>query len=74
MRRQADTSCSFSSRPLDPHVRVAVATYERIRSIGGRPYHADAAKLLPLTYAVFILLVTLGVFALVRDIIDPIDL
>lgn len=59
--------------PLDGG-HVAVATYERIRSIGGRPYHADAAKLLPLTYVVFILLVTLGVFALVRDIIDPIDL
>ena len=59
--------------PLDGG-HVAVATYERIRSIGGRRYHADAAKLLPLTYVVFLFLVTLGLFALVRDIIDPIDL
>ena len=51
-----------------------MATYERIRSIGGRRYHADAAKLLPLTYVVFLFLVTLGLLALVRDIIDPIDL
>jgi hypothetical protein len=29
---------------------------------------------MPLTYAVFMVLVTLGIFALVRDIIDPIDL
>ena len=37
--------------PLDGG-HVAIATYERIRSIGGRRYHADVAKLLPLTYAV----------------------
>jgi membrane-associated protease RseP (regulator of RpoE activity) len=59
--------------PLDGG-HVMVATYERIRSIGGTRYQADAAKLLPLTYAVFVVLVTLGLFALVRDIIDPIDL
>jgi RIP metalloprotease RseP len=66
----------FNLVPLPPldGGHVAIATYERLRSFGGRRYQADAAKLLPLTYAVFIFLVTLGMFALVRDIIDPIDL
>ncbi|RMH77384.1 MAG: PDZ domain-containing protein [Actinomyces sp.] len=59
--------------PLDGG-HVAVATYERLRSRPGRPYHADAAKLLPLTYAVFAVLVFVGVLALVRDIVDPVDL
>ncbi len=59
--------------PLDGG-HVAVATYERLRSRHGRPYRADAAKLLPLTYAVFALLVFVGLVALIRDIVDPVDL
>ncbi|MFQ5556243.1 MAG: RIP metalloprotease [Acidimicrobiales bacterium] len=59
--------------PLDGG-HLAVATYERIRSAGGRRYHADATKLLPLTYAVFFVLVTIGLLALARDIVDPIEL
>lgn len=59
--------------PLDGG-HVVVAIYERIRSIGGRRYQVDYGKLLPLTYAVFGILMTIGMLALFRDIIDPIDL
>ena len=58
--------------PLDGG-HIVVATYERIRSIGGRTYRVDAARLLPVTYAVVALLLLVGGVALVRDIIDPIS-
>ena len=56
--------------PLDRH--AAMAVYERIRSLG-QAYHADFAKLLPLTYAVVMGLVVLGVTAMYLDIVDPIS-
>jgi membrane-associated protease RseP (regulator of RpoE activity) len=59
--------------PLDGG-HVAIATYERIRSRRGRPYHADIAKLMPLTYAVVLLLVLVGVTSLYLDIADPLQL
>ena len=59
--------------PLDGG-HVVVATYERIRSIGGRSHWVDAARLLPLTYAVVALLLLVGGVALVRDIFDPVSL
>jgi len=58
--------------PLDGG-HAAVAVYERIRSRGGRRYHADMAKLLPLTYAVVMGMVLLGVASLYLDIVNPID-
>jgi membrane-associated protease RseP (regulator of RpoE activity) len=58
--------------PLDGG-HAAVAVYERIRSRPGRTYHADFAKLLPLTYAVVMGLVVLGVTAMYLDIVDPIS-
>ena len=58
--------------PLDGG-HVAVATYERIRSFGGRRHQVDAASLLPLTYAVVVLLLLIGGVALVRDILDPVS-
>ena len=58
--------------PLDGG-HVVVATYERIRSIGGRTHQVDAARLLPLTYAVVALLLLVGGVALVRDILDPVS-
>lgn len=66
----------FNLIPLPPldGGHVAIGTYERIRSIGGRKHEVDYARVLPLTYAVFGFLVVVGVFALARDIIDPIDL
>ncbi|HEX8805113.1 MAG TPA: site-2 protease family protein, partial [Acidimicrobiales bacterium] len=59
--------------PLDGG-HAAVAIYERIRSRRGRRYHADVAKLLPLTYAVVMGLVVLGVTSLYLDVVSPIDL
>jgi membrane-associated protease RseP (regulator of RpoE activity) len=58
--------------PLDGG-HAAIAIYERIRSRPGRQYHADFAKLLPLTYAVVMGLVVLGVTAMYLDIVDPIS-
>jgi membrane-associated protease RseP (regulator of RpoE activity) len=59
--------------PLDGG-HAAVAIYERIRSRPGRRYQVDMAKLMPLTYAVVLGLLTLGVAALYLDIVNPIDL
>jgi RIP metalloprotease RseP len=63
----------FNLLPLLPFDggHVVIATYERLRSRRGRRYHADVTKLLPITYAVTILLVALGVLALYRDILQP---
>ena len=58
--------------PLDGG-HIAVATYERIRSRRGRRYHADFAKLLPLTYVVVMLMVGLMLFTGLRDIVDPLQ-
>jgi membrane-associated protease RseP (regulator of RpoE activity) len=58
--------------PLDGG-HAAVAVYERIRSRGGRRYHADMAKLLPLTYAVVMGMILLGVASLYLDIVNPIN-
>ena len=57
--------------PLDGG-HVAIAVYERIRSIGGRRYMADVSRLLPLTYAFVMLMLVLGVSSLYLDIVDPI--
>ncbi|MEK9580986.1 MAG: M50 family metallopeptidase, partial [Acidimicrobiaceae bacterium] len=66
----------FNLLPLPPldGGHVAIGTYERLRSVGGRKHEVDYARVLPLTYAVFAFLVVIGVFALARDIIDPIDI
>ena len=66
----------FNLLPLPPldGGHVAIGTYERLRSIGGRKHEVDYARVLPLTFAVFAFLVVIGVFALARDIIDPIDI
>jgi membrane-associated protease RseP (regulator of RpoE activity) len=67
----------FNLLPLLPFDggHVAVGTYERIREIGtGRRYQADITKLLPLTYAVVLFMVTLGSLALYVDLFDPINL
>jgi membrane-associated protease RseP (regulator of RpoE activity) len=58
--------------PLDGG-HAAVAIYERIRSRAGRRYHADVAKLLPLTYAVVMGLVVVGVTSMYLDIVNPIS-
>ena len=62
--------------PLPPFDggHVAVAIYERIRSFGGRNHRVDYAKLLPVAYGVVILLLGVGLIAVFRDIVDPINL
>jgi membrane-associated protease RseP (regulator of RpoE activity) len=57
--------------PLDGG-HAAIAIYERIRSIGGRRHMADVSRLLPLTYAVFMVLVLVGMSAIYLDIVDPV--
>jgi membrane-associated protease RseP (regulator of RpoE activity) len=66
----------FNMIPLLPFDggHVAIAVYERLRSRKGRPYHADVAKLLPLTSAVVVFLVVFGVAVIYLDIISPISL
>jgi membrane-associated protease RseP (regulator of RpoE activity) len=57
--------------PLDGG-HAAVAIYERIRSRKGRRHMADVSRLLPLTYAVFLFLVVIGMSSIYLDIVDPI--
>ena len=57
--------------PLDGG-HVAIATYERLRSRKGRPYHADVAKAMPIYYMVFLVIVFLGISSLYLDIVRPI--
>ncbi len=59
--------------PLDGG-HVSIAVYERIRSRRGRRYHADVAKLLPITYGVVLLLIFVGVASLYLDIANPVNL
>jgi membrane-associated protease RseP (regulator of RpoE activity) len=57
--------------PLDGG-HAAVATYERVRSRGGKRYMADISRLVPLTYATVMFLILLGVSAMYLDIVAPI--
>jgi membrane-associated protease RseP (regulator of RpoE activity) len=59
--------------PLDGG-HVAIATYERLRSRKGKPYHADVMKLMPLAYAVVMVLVVIGAATIFLDIVNPIHL
>ncbi len=53
---------------------VVIATYERLRSFGGRRYQADVGKMLPAAYLFVFVLITVGLVALSRDIVDPLNL
>lgn len=51
---------------------AAIATYEAIRGrISGRPYRADAAKLMPFAYAVIALFVFVGLSSIYLDAVRP---
>ncbi len=65
----------FNAVPLPPFDggHIAIATYERLRSRRGVRYEADGQKLLPLTVAVFVLMVGLGITSVWLDIVDPIN-
>lgn len=67
----------FNLVPLLPFDggHIALATYEKIRSvIAGKRYWADPEKLLPVTYAVFGILVVVQIIAVTRDIYELIVL
>jgi RIP metalloprotease RseP len=52
---------------------AAVATYEAVRGrISGRPYRVNMAKLMPVTYAVVLLMVFIGLTSMYLDIVDPV--
>ena len=59
--------------PLDGG-HVSIAVYEKVRSMfrGGEPYHVDVVKLLPLTYAVVMVLAFLGISTIWLDLADPV--
>jgi membrane-associated protease RseP (regulator of RpoE activity) len=57
--------------PLDGG-HIAIAVYERVRSRRGRRHMADVSRLLPLTYAVVLLLGLLMMSSLYLDIVDPV--
>ncbi len=57
--------------PLDGG-HAAIATYERLRSRKGKPYHADVAKMLPVAYAVVALLGFIMISTVYLDIVRPI--
>jgi predicted transcriptional regulator len=49
-----------------------VATYEAIREkISGRPYRADMAKLIPITYAVLVLMGFIFLSSSYLDLLHP---
>jgi membrane-associated protease RseP (regulator of RpoE activity) len=53
---------------------IAVAVYERVRSRRGRRHMADVSRLLPLTYAVVLVLGLIMVSSVYLDIVDPVGL
>jgi hypothetical protein len=53
---------------------VAIATYERLRSSRGRPYRADAAKMMPVLYAMLLLLAFVFITTTWLDIFRPVHL
>ena len=61
----------FPILPLDGGY-IAIATYERLRSRRGRPYHADVNRLLPVIYAFVAVLGVLFAATLYLDIVHPI--
>jgi membrane-associated protease RseP (regulator of RpoE activity) len=56
--------------PLDGG-HVAIATYEKLRSRPGRPYRVDVAKVMPVAYAVFVMIVFIGITSIYLDIVRP---
>jgi len=64
----------FNLIPLPPFDggHVAVATYEKLRSKRNRQYRIDAAKLIPVQYAVLAIFILIGVAAIYLDVVDPI--
>ena len=67
----------FNLTPILPFDggHVVIAVYEKIRSmIAGRRYYADVAKMLPVVYAVVLLLMLLFVTTIYLDIVNPVKI
>ena len=66
----------FNMIPLLPFDggHVAIATYERLRSRRGLRYTADVTKMIPVAYAVVVVLIFVGLGALYLDASDPVNL
>jgi membrane-associated protease RseP (regulator of RpoE activity) len=62
--------------PLPPFDggHAAVATYEAIRErLSGRPYRADMAKLIPVTYAVLVVMAFIFLSTSYLDLLHPVQ-
>jgi len=59
--------------PLDGG-HVVIATYERLRSWRGRRYIADVRKMVPVAYAVILILVFVFIGSVYLDFTDPVQL
>ncbi len=66
----------FNMVPLLPFDggHVAIATYERLRSRRGRRYTADVSKMIPVAYAVILIVLFVGLGAIYLDASDPLQL
>lgn len=66
----------FNMIPLLPFDggHVAIATYERLRSRRGRRYTADVSKMIPVAYAVILVVLFVGLGAIYLDASDPVQL
>jgi membrane-associated protease RseP (regulator of RpoE activity) len=68
----------FNLVPLLPFDggHIAIAVYERLQEwrTGARRHFTDVTRLLPLTYAVVVLLVAIGVSSIYLDVVNPINL
>lgn len=69
----------FNLVPLLPFDggHIAIAAYEKVQELrkrDGRRHFTDVARLMPLTYAVVLLLVAIGVSSIYLDVVNPINL
>lgn len=66
----------FNMIPLLPFDggHVVIATYERLRSWGGRRYSADVSKMVPVAYAVIVILAFVFIGSVYLDFTDPVEI
>jgi len=66
----------FNMIPLLPFDggHVVIATYERLRSWRGRRYSADVSKMVPVAYAVILVLAFVFIGSVYLDFTDPVEI
>ena len=66
----------FNMIPLLPFDggHVVIATYERLRSWRGRRYSADVSKMVPVAYAVILILAFVFIGSVYLDFTDPVEI